>query len=208
MPDKDQKKAEIIDLMAHATKKRGTPSNTGGTTVKGNNNIVATGNARIHNGDIIQKKQVVNKLQPGPQHITSSQAKQIKDLVDALVDRANPDPADRKRLYSMWYGKIKNRYDTNSYLTIPRELGDSAITWLSQQKAIIIRQQVKKAPAGSMRKDRYGSIWARAKQLGISKGGVYHIVQDRLGLTVASLKSLSDQNLERLYNIIMSMSQK
>ena len=103
-----------------------------------------------------------------------------------------------------WWSKLKRTYDVPTYREIPQELGDDAIAWMKQEIART-RPKLRRSDNHSWRKELYAAIYARARELGISKGEVYSIVHDRLGKRVSSLKQLGEQNLKKLYNIMMAM---
>jgi site-specific recombinase XerD len=102
---------------------------------------------------------------------------------------------------------LTNRYQVTSYHLIPRALGDEAIKWL-QQRAAMLRPKLRRANPSAWRDEYYKAIWARARELRMSKGDVYSLVKRRLNLQVVSLKQLGEHNLRHLYNIVMSLDGK
>jgi hypothetical protein len=81
---------------------------------------------------------------------------------------------------------------------------DGAPLYMKQQIAIM-RPKLRRNDNPSWRNEHYAGIYARARQLGISKGEVYAIAFNRLGVQVVSLTKLGEQNLKKLYQIIMAM---
>ena len=110
----------------------------------------------------------------------------------------------RKAAMAKWWTALKRTYGVTAYREIPRELGDDAIAWMKLQIART-RPKLRRTDNQSWRNELYAAIYARARELGISKGEVYAIVHDRLGKRVTSLKQLGEQNLKKLYNIMMAM---
>jgi hypothetical protein len=169
--------------------------------IDGSNNMAA-------GRDININKRVVQRVvfTPGPQHITESQARKIDELIKELggIDEASRRPSDNP--YAQWWSKLKRHFDVSNFRAIPAERGEEAIEWLQRQKAMQ-RPRLRRADNEAWRKSHYKGIWARSKQLGLSKPDVYDIAYQRLGLKtpLISLKDLGERNLESLYNIIFGM---
>jgi hypothetical protein len=189
----EEKKNEVIQLFSDASK----PS--GGIAVKGNGNVVAGGDVHINKREVIRPVVI-----PGPGSVTPAQAKKIKDGIDKLVELefTAGDP-DKAKLYKKWWGMLQKRYQVTSYKEIRADLGDEAVKWL-QQLAAKNRPKLRRADNAMWRNEHYKAIWAKARNLGLSKGDVYHIVAERFGKSVTSLKSLGEQDLKKLYHILMA----
>jgi len=172
--------------------------------------IKISGDSYAAGHDININKREIKRIvvQPGPEHITSSQARKLQGLISKAVDieaKAGIYEGNTKRLYSKWWAILKRRYDVEAYQLIPAHLGDNAIAWLGQRVAML-RPKLRKTDKESWKNEHCKAIWARSKnQLGMSKGEVYALVYDKFGIKVTSLKLLSDANLKHLYNIIMAM---
>lgn len=212
MTDRKKMKAEIIDLVAYKLQNQ-TPASTNSTpqapstvsNITGNNNIVGYGNTTI---SINEKKVYKNVIQPGaPEKITSAQAKKLQDIVKELIEMevaSGYANGSYKKASMKWWLILRNHYTVRSYLDIPRHLGDEAIAWLRQQRAMN-RPKIRKTDKTTWRNQHYSSIYARTGELEISKGELYALVKDRLGLQITSLKQLSDQNLKKLYSIVFAL---
>ncbi|HEQ1856981.1 TPA: hypothetical protein VEO38_000481 [Providencia alcalifaciens] len=145
----------------------------------------------------------VNKITPSDEHITSSQARRIQEIVNSLAEKDSASGMSKRQAFAKWYNAIRKRFDVPSYHLIPSHLGDDTIKWLQQNSAIKRKNiSTNKQP---IKNEYYAAIWARAKQLGMTKGDVYHIVNIKLNKTITSLTNLSNENIKKLYDIIMRM---
>ncbi len=175
-------------------------------SVSGQGNIVSGGDITIDKNIQIKhpSKTIIRKeFTPGPEHISAEQAKKLKDIIDNLVKKEVAAGNQKRWAYAYWWGRLKNRYDVSTYKEIPARLGDEAVSWLKQQSAIK-RSKIRRNDKTIWRKELYGAIWARSRQLNLSKGEVYNIVYERMEKRVSSLTQLGEQNLKKLYNIIMA----
>lgn len=168
-------------------------------SIVGNDNYQAAGDIYIN-----KKETVRNNFTPGPEHITAAQARKIQRLVEKAVSIEELAGLDRPSLFAKWWNIVKNQYNVTTYKEIPAYLGDSAISWLTQ-KIAILRPKLRRKDNDSWRKEHYAAIWARSKQLGMSKGEVYALAQDRLNTQIVSLTNLGERNLKKLYQIIMAL---
>lgn len=199
MDDIKKKKGEIIDFLSVKARSREPQPTDNSIKIKGNNNNIAGRDLYINKTDVTR-----TTFQPSDEHITQRQAKTIKDLVDNLVMKEEAGGMERARAFKKWWGVLKNRYAVTTYLAIPAHLGDEAISWLQQQSAIK-RPKIRRGDNDAWRKELYKAIWARARQVGISKGEVYALALYRLGKRVTSLKQLGEQNLKALHGIVMRL---
>jgi hypothetical protein len=166
-------------------------------TVVGDGNVFAGGDM-IHTEKIVQK----NVTLPGPQHITEEQAYEVKLLIDEL-SQIDVD-AGREDSHRMWFSWLYRKFKVTSYKTIPSEKFEAVISWLRQQKAI--NRKKLRRPANALWRDQlYGAIYGRWRQLGFQKDEIYEFAFQRLELDkpIGSLKELGEQNLKRLYDIVI-----
>lgn len=168
-------------------------------TVVGDGNVFAGGDM-IHTEKVVQK----NVTQPGPQHITEEQAYEVKLLIDELsqmdVDAGRPDT------HRNWFSWLYRKFKVTSYKTIPSEKFETVISWLRQQKAI--NRKKLRRPANALWRDQlYGAIYGRWRQLGFQKDAIYDFAFQRLELDkpIGSLKELGEQNLDKLYRMVIRM---
>jgi len=171
-------------------------------SVSGHNNVVAGRDVNINKREVTRLS-----VTPGPEHITEEQAKRLKDLLDKAAKIEIAAGSDPRKTYAKWWSELTNRYQVTSYRLIPRALGDEAIKWL-QQRAAMLRPKLRRSNPSAWRREHYTTIWARARELGMSKGEVYSLVKHRLNVQVVSLKQLGEHNLRHLYNIMMSLDGK
>ena len=200
--EKDRQRDNIVHLFKRAAEESDAKRTRGDSVsadIRGDHNVVAGRDVNVNKREIIRAT-----VKPGPEHITPKQATHLQDLVKKAVEQDVTAGAVPQVAFAKWWSIVKRRYEVTTYREIPREQGEEAISWLRQQVAMN-RPKLRKTDRGGWRTGHYTAIWARAKELGFSKGRVYGIVFDSLGLRVTSLKQLSDRNLKTLYNIVMSM---
>lgn len=179
-----------------------TPKDGGAVNIQGNNNQVA-GRDIINN--INRKETIVRPFQPGPEHISAAQAKKLQDLVYKAAEResgGDPEKVGGKR--AGWWSRLRNHYGVSNYREIPSHLGDEAIKWLQQQIAMN-RPKIRRVDNQAWRNDHYKGIWAKAREINMSKGEVYALVKDRLDKQVVSLTQLGERDLKKFYQIMMKM---
>ena len=198
---------ETADKVASDVFKRAAQKSGGGVQGQGSTSVDVSGdnNNFVFGGDININKRVVQrtKIQPGPEHISSHQAAALQNLVKKAAEVEVVAGMSSQAAYQKWWSMVKRRFDVASYREIPRDRGEEAITWLRQRIAMN-RPKLRRRDNKNWRNEHYSAIWARARQLGYSKGDVYGIVYDKLGKRVSSLKQLGERNLKKLYNILMS----
>lgn len=200
---KKPKRSNTTDL----PKKESAPLSPGRISVEGSNNMVAGRDMNVHGVVNIgppPKKVVTKKFTPGPEHISTAQAKKIKDKIDNLVKKEVAAGMQSGKAYKRWWGKLKNKYEVTTYKEIPAHLGEEAVSWITQQAAIK-RTKVRRNNNAMWRKELYTGIYSKANELNISKGEIYNIVYQRMGKRISSLTQLREQNLKKLYNIIRAI---
>ena len=143
-------------------------------------------------------------VKPGPEHITPKQAATLQELVRKAANHDVAGGMSPSAAMAKWWTALKRTYGVPTYREIPQELGDDAIAWMKQQIARS-RSKLRRTDSQSWRNELYTAIYARARELDLSKGEVYAIVHERLGKRVGSLKQLGEQNLKKLYNIMMAV---
>jgi len=191
---------ELLDYLAGKSSRKVIPFKPPATqsNVSGDN-IIAM-------GDVYKNQRPIKKnvVRPGPEHISQATGRRIHDLVVELGDIDKS--AGKGATYGRWWSKFKKHFQITSYHLLPAEQGDEAIAWLERQKAMQ-RPKLRRTDHRAWRESYYTAIWARAKQLGLSKEDVYDLAFERLLLKkrVTSLTDLGERNLERLHRIIFSI---
>lgn len=168
-------------------------------TVTGNGNVVAGRDVNI-NRRVVKK----NVVQPGPEHVTEAQKLKIKELIGELSEIGVK--AGRAPSYGKWWNKFYKQFKVTSYHLLPAAEYDAAISWLYEQRA---REtpKLRRTDNQAWRNHRYRGIWARARELGMSDEQLYALATERLELKkpITSLTELGEQNLDRLYRIVMGL---
>lgn len=167
--------------------------------------IRGDGNTQVA-GDYVENKKVFQKnvIQPDERHIDEASAFEIKRLIDFLAEI--DVKAGRGDSHSGWYSRLYRRYRVTSYKLIPAGLRNEAIQWLRQQVPQQ-RPKLRRSAPEEWRNQLYKSIWAKARKLAMAKQTVYDIALQRLSLKkpILSLTELGEQNLKKLYDIIIRM---
>jgi hypothetical protein len=167
--------------------------------------IHGDGNTQVA-GDYVENKKVVQRvvIQPDERHIDESTAFEIKRLIDFLAEI--DVKAGRPDSHSGWFSRLYRRYRVTSYKLIPTESANDAVQWLRQQVPQQ-RPKLRRSAPEEWRNQLYGSIWGKARKLAMPKQLVYDLALQRLALKkpISSLKELGEQNLKKLYDILIRM---
>jgi len=212
--DKEDKMAEIIDMFAKNTiddnvgnSVNNSDSNNHNNSNNANINQTISGNENVVAGrDVVITEKVIkrNVIAPSDNDIKSYQQYEIQQRIYELADRdvtAGKGEVGSRRRH--WFSEFKRKFKLASYKTLNQEQYPKAIQWLKEQKAIK-RKSLRRKDNVTWRNDHYAAIFARGRQLGYSKSGVHSFAEEKLGITVNSLKDLGERSLKKLYNIIMS----
>ncbi len=164
--------------------------------IKGDNNIVISGDKNtVIQSPVFNNSKIVNKIDKPADSISEEQAYEIKCLIDEIVkNTALP--------YAAVWKKFWKEFKVASYKALPIDKYDSAIKYLQKWQAATARN-LKSSDTASYRKKRYTAIYARLKNLGITKEQFSDSLEEKYGVT--SLKDLSLENLERVYTSIMNV---
>jgi hypothetical protein len=141
-------------------------------------------------------------IQRGPDVISAATAREIQRIVRELVD--TDMPKDPRKGFKKWHEFIKNKCHVQSYLEIPTAQAD-AIVGLLRQNLARVRSRLHRKGSAERHKDLYRTIWARARELGLSRPQVYALAADTLKLSrvPASLKELGGNQLESFYRFML-----
>lgn len=199
----DELKKKIVDaLKEHGQKPRRSRKQTipaGSMFINGNGNVQAGGDVNINT----RKIQRVAAPPTGPEHITKEQAYKLSELVKKACELETKTGKEQAKSRPAWWSKLQNRYRVPSYHFIPCTLGEDAISYM-QQEIAKLRPKLRRRDNEAWRKEHYSGIWARAKQLGYDKAWVYGLVEEKIGKKIESLTALGEQDLKKLYTIIMA----
>jgi len=165
------------------------------TTTGDNSPIINAGRDVNFNPRITRR----NVIQLGPEHLSADQARGVQERIDDLVE-LDPD-SDRERKYKRWWGKVKTQFRVPTYREIPSARYDEVTAWL-QRQAALLRPKLRRSNKAAWRNSLYTGIWARAREVGMSKEDVHEFAGTVLGLEAApeSLKDLGEMNLKRVYD--------
>lgn len=169
----------------------------------------------VNNGTIISTEKVTkkNEVIANPDlHITEQQAKEIKDIIDKIVEINEKAgrvkvKGDKGKLYKDAWQSLYNRFGITSYKLVGKSRFDEVVQWLNQQIAMKHRPKLRRTDNAEWRNQHYAAIYSRSRaELGIDKEQLYKLAFERLGLKkpIDSLKELNDTNLKKLYSIIFS----
>lgn len=140
--------------------------------LKGNNNV----QVGIHHGDIVKTDKVVQKTEvvyDPNQHITDTEALQIRDKIDELVQMLSADGTSKATIYPKEYKALYKAFGITSYKTLPKDKLDEALKFLQKRIAYIGRKKLRKADNTEWRNQYYKSINAKARTLKMDKGEIY-----------------------------------
>ena len=169
-------------------------------TIKGNNNIqVVHNNAPIiHTGELKITTEVV---QDPEQHITDSQALQVREkIVESGMILAS-NGGNKRSLIKKQYGKFYKKFGVTKYELLPKDKFEEAMKWL-QKEIAASRKVLKESDPEEWRKAHYKAINARGRQMGMDREALLIYASQILSLSnpLFSLKYLNDDLLQKLYN--------
>jgi hypothetical protein len=208
MTNDEEIKGKVFQILKAAkSKKTGTHKtnpkdcSTINQTAIGNSNLQVAGDVNLNT-----KQYLRPKITPGPEHISPSQGRQLRDLVKKAVEiELISGKQTKEALFAKWYERLRNNFGSTTYSTIKSERGEEAINWMRQEVAKL-RPKLRRTDKQAWFKEHYSAIWARAKELGLTKPQVYALASERVvGEAITSLTQLGERNLKKLYNIIMSI---
>jgi hypothetical protein len=149
--------------------------------------------------DIIYTKKHVqrNEITPDERHITGDQKEQLRVLNTELAQRVAGE--DGKPDYSAGFRALQKHFGVSSYLLIPREKFEEALSLLKQRRAMN-RSKLRNRNPTAYSGDFFRSIYSRAGELGWERPQVYQYAFDRLALKkpITSLKQLGPIQLKTL----------
>jgi hypothetical protein len=187
-------------MRENAEKPSGGKRHAAAMSITGDHNVQVGGDININHKTV----EVMPPAPRGPEHITDAQAFKLQELVAEAVKIDCLAGADRGKAFPRWWGKLKAKYKVPRYDLIPCHLGDEAISFLQQEIAKLF-PKVRRRDNATWRKKHYEGIYARSRELGRDKAWVYDLVEQRIGKKVTSLTQLGEQDLDKLYHIIMAM---
>lgn len=214
--DKERLKTKIVDLVTYAGKKRQKPS-TGkkpkegkkrkpddpqGINVKGDGNIIGNNNTYVRTEKLTHN--VTAEVRPGEEHITEEQAAAIKRMVNQIVELEAVTKRNPKSHQAV-YGALNNRFKVTRYRLHKREKWPEIESYLRQWIGRLSSTASAKRSAPDWRKSKYSYIKINVRQLGL-EDKLNELLLSRYG--VASIKDLSDDDLEVVYRTVAGWKQR
>jgi hypothetical protein len=162
--------------------------------VAGNGNRV-----EVAGRDLIRTETIVhrNAITPDERHLTIAQRDRLREVADELAVRLAG--ANGRGGIAAVHSMLQRHFQVPSYLLIPRERYNDALSFLSQQRAIH-RSRLRDHDPVAYANDLYRAIFASARELGWVGERVYQFATEKLTLKspLASLKELGPVQLKAL----------
>lgn len=195
-----EEKDNIIKLFKESVSK--TPS---ANNVTGNGNIVGNGFVMI-NVFSEEKLSSPKRTMHTEKKDNSSLSSEIRKLVEKLAKLESYKYGDEGKARIKWYGAIKRRYGLNKKKLTYKDLDeDQAHDCISYLKSMLpIKTGILKNSDDVFRKERYAAIYAKARELGMSKGDVYILFSNLFGKKIISLTKATNDEIEILYRHLMN----
>ncbi|HWA08324.1 MAG TPA: hypothetical protein VG838_02540 [Opitutaceae bacterium] len=169
-------------------------------------NIRVTGNGHhveVAGRDLIRTEKIVrrNTITPDERHLTIVQRDRLREVADELAGRL-PGAHGRGGIAAV-HAMLQRHFGVPSYLLIPRERYEEALSFLARQRAIH-RSRLRACDPVAYANDLYRAIFAGARELGWDGERVYRFAAEKLPLKgpVASLKELGPVQLKTLAHAI------
>ncbi|HUU97382.1 MAG TPA: hypothetical protein VM487_16730, partial [Phycisphaerae bacterium] len=140
-------------------------------------------------------------VQLGPQHLSAEQARNIQTRVEEIVQLEAE--SGRERNYKKWWGKLKTHFRVPTYREIASAQYEDVIAWLQQQVALL-RPKLRRTNNPKWRNSLYKGIWARAREVGMSKEEVHAFAGSVLAMDAPpdSLSDLGERNLKKVHDAL------
>lgn len=173
-------------------------------SITGDNNV----QVGVNNGQIIQTKKVkhvTEVLHDASNHITDTQALQIRDKITDIVDMVATNGQSKQTLFPKEYRAFYKQFGITKYTLLPKDRFNDALIWLAKRTVYYGKKNLRHGNTDEWRKKQYTAIYARIKQLNMTKEDLLLFAEQKLELKkpLASMKDLSDTRLQKLYLLIM-----
>lgn len=162
--------------------------------------VVGQGNkVQVAGGDIVIAERHVqrNVITPGEPHITADQRAKLSALIAQVAERLAGE--DGKPRFGAVHAILQRRFSVSSYLLLPADNFDAAVSFLMQQRAVYRSRLWRRNPLVYER-DFLRTIHARRVELGWIKPQLYKFAVEKLGLKypLMSLTQLGPIQLKTL----------
>lgn len=166
--------------------------------VVGNDNHV-----QVAGRDLITTQRHVqrNVITPDERHLSPEQCDGLRRVINEVARRL----ADENGMpnYAAVHRFLQRRYATHSYILIPREKFEDALSFLKQSRAILRTRSRRRNPV-SYQNELFRSIYSAAGKLGWNPSRVCEYAAEKLELrkTIVSLKELGPFQLKTVADYI------
>jgi hypothetical protein len=175
----------------------------------GNNNLLI---GSLNKMELYQNstKIIRNVVQPDATCIDDKKAYEIKEKIDQLVEidilSGKYKEFDKGKRYAFHWNTFKRYFKITDYHLIKNSDYEKVMIWLRKMVAIN-KPKLRKNNPVEWRNRNYSSIYSKIKSFGIAKEELYSIAYDKLKLKnpITSLKDLNDNNLKKLYQLIIRL---
>jgi hypothetical protein len=154
---------------------------------------------------IIETEHYVRRygVSPDERHLAGSQLEAVSSLIKEVAARIGGPDGEIK--FAAVHRMLQRRFGVASYLLIPRECGEEAVTYLKQQRAIL-RSRLRGRDSAVYQNDLFRSIYAGAREMHWDRFQVYLFAAETLHLKqpLSSLKELSEPQLKQLCQAVRS----
>jgi hypothetical protein len=169
--------------------------------VKGTKNIqiIGDGNAVVFSDGPTAPKKIVERL---PGSVTPEEKYQIRNLIEQLAD--GEVGVSREQAFSRWWGQFYNRFKVSTYEDVPSAEMPNVVAWHNQQ--IILQKNQRKIKAPDQRRiDCTVAIKSAMREMGRTNEDYYPELSRRLRMRkpFASLKDLTNKDIERVYRMVL-----
>jgi len=201
--ERDAELARLIENLAALLPPSASPVRQNVRVTGDGNTVQVAGRDLIHTSKLIRR----NAITPDERHLNVEQREHVRQLIGELAERlaGNSSTVNFGAVYRM----LQRRFQVASYLLIPSNRYDEALSFLRQQRAIH-RSRLRGRNPVAYQNDLYRAIFAGARELGWTGEQVYCFATEKLGLQtgVTSLKELGALQLKTLADSIRQQVQK
>jgi len=175
----------------------------------GNNNLLI---GSLNKMELYQNstKIIRNVVQPDGSCIDENKAFEVKEKINKLVEidilSGKYKEYDKGKRFAFHWNTFKKHFKITDYHLIKNSDYEKVIEWLSKMIAIN-KPKLRKNNPVEWRNRNYSSIYAKIKSLNITKEDLYSFAFEKLKLKepITSLKDLNDNNLKKLYQLIIRL---
>jgi len=169
----------------------------------------------VHSGSgdiVIGTKSTASRrvvFSPGPQHIAPETARQLRRIVDEIVERLTVSGGNTGKAYARVWGDFNAEFGLTTYKELPREKAEAGISYLRQWRASK-NSRLRNADPEKFRTAQLKGIWPRSKSLGFADSDLYAFASKKLKLphAITSLNELGNQQLSRLNRFLIYEERK